>query len=72
MRENEAIKLVRFKEGLLKLSTAYAVLGRKCAIVFEAQRDISLMLPDVHEKDLEDIKYTGVYSVLQSTELFDY
>ena len=60
MRENEAVKLIRFKEGYLKLSTAYTELGRKCAIIFDAQRNITHQLPDVYERDLEDIKYTGI------------
>lgn len=59
VRDNEAVKLIRFKDGLLKLSNAYVELGKKCAIIHEAQRDIALLLPDVHEKDIEDIKYTG-------------
>lgn len=59
IRENEAIKLIRFKEGYQRLSQAYMELGRKCAIIFEAQRDITTQLPDVMNQDLEDIKYTG-------------
>ena len=60
IRENEAVKLIRFKEGMMKISGAYTELGRKCAIIFEAQKNISHQLPDVYEKDLEDIKYTGM------------
>ncbi len=62
IRDNEAVKLIRFKEGLLHLSQAYIELGRKCSIIFEAQKDISVQLPNVLEKDLEDIKYTGINS----------
>ena len=54
------MKLIRFKEGMMKISSAYTELGRKCAIIFEAQKNISHQLPDVYEKDLEDIKYTGM------------
>lgn len=36
--KNEAIKVVRLKDGLLKLSEAYVELANKCAIIFEAQR----------------------------------
>lgn len=57
--ENEAIKLIRLKEGLLKLSDAYIELANKSAIIFEAQREISHQLPDVHGRDLHEIKYTG-------------
>ena len=59
IREHEAVKLIRFKDGVLKLSEAYEELGKKCSIVFEAQRDIAHLLPDVHDHDLEEIKYTG-------------
>ncbi|XP_023240841.1 uncharacterized protein LOC111639251 [Centruroides sculpturatus] len=57
--ENEAIKLIRLKDGLLKLSDAYIELANKSAIIFEAQREISHQLPDVHGRDLHEIKYTG-------------
>ncbi|KAH9519350.1 hypothetical protein Btru_075313 [Bulinus truncatus] len=59
IRENEAVKLIRLKEGLMKLSQAYSDFARKCAVVFDAQQDIVQQLPDVHDQDLEDIKYTG-------------
>ncbi len=61
IRENEAVKLIRFKEGMLKVSGAYTELGRKCGIIFEAQRNISQQIPDVLEKDIDDIKYTGKF-----------
>ena len=38
VRENEAVKLIRFKDGVLKLSNAYVELGKKCAIIHEAQK----------------------------------
>ena len=60
IRENEAVKLIRFKDGYQKLSLAYMELSRKCGIIFEAQRDITTQLPDVLNRDLEDIKYTGI------------
>lgn len=59
VRENEAVKMIRMKEGLLRMSEAYVELGNKCAMIFEAQRDIAFQLPDVHGKELEQVKYTG-------------
>lgn len=59
VHENEAVKLIRLKQGLLKLSDAYLEMASKCAIIFEAQSEISHQLPDVHEHDLHEIKYTG-------------
>jgi hypothetical protein len=38
IRENEAVKLIRFKEGVTKVSEAYIELGRKTNILHEAQR----------------------------------
>ncbi|GFS18976.1 zinc-binding alcohol dehydrogenase domain-containing protein 2 [Elysia marginata] len=59
VRENEAVKLIRLKEGLMKVSQAFTDLGRKCVMVFDTQQDIVQQLPDVLDQDLEDIKYTG-------------
>lgn len=59
IRENESLKMVRFKEGLMKISEAYVELATKCAIIFGAQQDIACQLPDVTEQDLHEIKYTG-------------
>ncbi|RUS77157.1 hypothetical protein EGW08_015080 [Elysia chlorotica] len=59
VRENEAVKLIRLKEGLMKLSQAFSDLGRKCVMVFDTQQDIVQQLPDVLDQDLEDMKYTG-------------
>ncbi|XP_015904780.1 uncharacterized protein [Parasteatoda tepidariorum] len=57
--KTEAIKVVRLKDGLLKLSEAYVELANKCAIIFEAQREVSHYLPDVHSRDMNELKYTG-------------
>ncbi|XP_071040322.1 uncharacterized protein [Parasteatoda tepidariorum] len=56
--KTEAIKVVRLKDGLLKLSEAYVELANKCAIIFEAQREVSHYLPDVHSRDMNELKYT--------------
>lgn len=58
-KENEAIKLIRFKQGLLHMSEAYLEMATKCAHIFEAQRDIALALPDVQESN-EVQKYRGI------------
>lgn len=59
VRENEAVKLIRLKEGLMKVSEAYSEFAKKCSVIFEAQKQVVYLLPDVHSQDLEDIKYTG-------------
>lgn len=43
IRENEALKMVRFKEGLMKISEAYLELANKCAIIFGAQKVTTLL-----------------------------
>lgn len=59
VREHEAVKMIRIKEGLFKISEAYIDYAQKCDVIFGAQRDIALQIPDVHDRDIQDIKYTG-------------
>jgi len=59
VQENEAVKLIRIKEGLLKLSESYLELATKCRIIHEAHRDIAHLIPDVHSSELHEIRYTG-------------
>lgn len=57
--ENEAVKLMLVKEGLLNISSCYVALADKASIIFQAHREVSTSLPDVHDKDIEDIRYPG-------------
>jgi len=66
VREHEAVKMIRIKEGLFKISEAYIDYAQKCDVIFEAQRDIALQIPDVQDRDIQDIKYTGAGSTQQS------
>lgn len=59
IQENETVKSIRIKEGLLKLSNAYLELASKCCIIHEAHRDIAHLIPDVHSHELHEIRYTG-------------
>ena len=59
VREHEAVKMIRIKEGLFKVSEAYVDYAQKCDVIFCAQRDIALQIPDIEDKDIQDIKYTG-------------
>ncbi|KAA0202224.1 hypothetical protein HAZT_HAZT009957 [Hyalella azteca] len=59
IKENETVKLIRFREGLRKISAAYVTLGQHCQAVFSAYNSVACTLPDVHNKDLQDIRYTG-------------
>ena len=53
------MKLIRIKEGLLKLSDSYLELANKCSMIYEAHRDIARLIPDVHTHELHEIRYTG-------------
>lgn len=66
VREHEAVKMIRIKEGLFKVSEAYVDFAQKCDVIFCAQRDIALQIPDVQDKDIQDIKYTGAGSTMQA------
>lgn len=59
IKENEAVKLIRFREGLRKLSSGYIAMAEKCQAVFSAYREVAATLPDVHEADLQQVTYTG-------------
>jgi hypothetical protein len=60
IQENEAVKLIRVKEGLLKLSDSYLELAQKCCIIHESHRDVAYQIPDVHNKELYEIRHTGI------------
>nr|BAN21291.1 unkown protein [Riptortus pedestris] len=57
--ENESIKLMLAKDGLLNLSSTYLELSKKASIIFQAHKDVSRSLPDIHDKNIEDIRYPG-------------
>ncbi|XP_021915158.1 uncharacterized protein LOC110827625 isoform X2 [Zootermopsis nevadensis] len=59
IQENEAVKLIRVKEGLLKISDSYLELAHKCHVIHEAHRDIAYQIPDVHSKGLHEMRYSG-------------
>lgn len=59
IRENEAVKMIRLKEGFVRIADAYIELGKKCSTVFQAQKGVAMEIPDVHGKELEEVKYTG-------------
>ena len=59
-KENEAVKLIRMKQSLIKMSESYLEMAHKCIHVFEAQRDVALALPDVQDAEIDRIKYTGM------------
>jgi len=69
VREHEVIKLIRIKEGLYKMAEGYVDYAQKCDVIFQAQRDIALQIPDVSHQDIQDIKYTGSGATMQAVSL---
>ncbi|XP_059489337.1 uncharacterized protein LOC132204699 [Neocloeon triangulifer] len=59
VQENEAVKLIRVKESLTKLSQAYLEMAAKCSIIFESHQDVVNQMPDVQDKNIHDLKYSG-------------
>jgi len=66
VREHEVVKLIRIKEGLFKVSEAYIDYAQKGDVLFNAQREIALQIPDVTDCDIQDIKYTGSGATMQA------
>ncbi|XP_071438716.1 uncharacterized protein [Hetaerina americana] len=66
IQENESVKMIRVKEGLLKLSESYVELAHKCNVIYDAQKDIAHEIPDVHGKDIHEVKYTGTQATRQA------
>lgn len=69
VREHEVVKLIRIKEGLFKMAEGYIDYAQKCDVIFQAQRDIALQIPDVTDQDIQDIKYTGSGATMQAVSL---
>lgn len=68
IQENEAVKLIRVKEGLLKISDSYLELAHKCHVIHEAHRDIAYQIPDVHSKGLHEMRYSGISTNIVENE----
>merc|ERR1719419_11488 len=66
VREHEAVKMIRIKDGVSKVSEAYVDYAQKCEVLFSAQKEIALQIPDIQDRDIQDIKYTGAGSTQQS------
>ena len=59
MKENEAVKLIRFREGLRKMSEGYIVYGEKCQAIFRSCYDVATTLPDPKDKKIQNMMYAG-------------
>lgn len=76
-RENEAVKLMTVRGGLLDLSQAWVAMGSKCNIIADSQKELALLIPDVGSARVQEIPtYSGtressrvVYSTRSKLEL---
>ncbi len=66
-REHEIVKMVRVREGLLKVTQAYVDAAQKCEVLFAANHFIAQQIPDVSDRvDAADVKYTGTGATMQA------
>lgn len=63
--ENEQVKLMLVKGGLLNISSSFLDMAGKANILFHAHKEVSQCLPDVHDRNIEEIRYSA-HSVLES------
>lgn len=63
VRELEAVKLIRLRQGLERLANSYEDLGSRCQLVFSAQRQLARLLPDPGNEELESLRYEGQLAV---------
>lgn len=59
IKEHEAVKLIRVKDGLTKLSRAHLDLAAKCDIVFGAAALVADQIPDITDADIDTVQYNG-------------
>ncbi|XP_065901535.1 uncharacterized protein [Dysidea avara] len=58
-RESEAVKLISIKAGLLDVSQSWNTLASKITTLGKAQKELALLIPDVHPRDDSVPSYTG-------------
>lgn len=56
--ENESIKMLLMKEGLVNLSQQYFEFAEKAAMIFKAQRTVASKLPDAN-CSVQEMKFNG-------------
>ena len=66
VRENEIVKMIRVKDGLLKTSQSYIDMVRKGDVLFSAAKFIAQQIPDVGDREIHEIKYTGSGATMQA------
>lgn len=67
IKEQEAIKMIRFKTAFTRLTAGHLDLTDKCDICFVAGKEITDHLPDVDDADIHKVRYTGAGAALRAT-----
>ena len=49
IREHETVKMIRVKDGLLKMTQAYVDMAQKCQILYGASNFIARQIPDLED-----------------------
>jgi hypothetical protein len=62
LREHEAVKMIRLKNGLIKWSNANKEFAAKTNLLFSATHDIAQLIPDV--ANTTDIQVRFIYNFL--------
>jgi hypothetical protein len=68
IREQEAVKMIRFKSGFNKLVVGYLDLAEKGNICFTGGHEIIETFPDVESSDIHTLRYSGSATTLIATE----
>ncbi|XP_054257247.1 uncharacterized protein LOC128982210 [Macrosteles quadrilineatus] len=58
--ENEAVKLIRLKESLLKLTAAYMEQAHKSIMIFDGQKNVVTDIPEMDSsRNMHSVRYRG-------------
>lgn len=68
IREQEAVKMIRFKVGFNKVVVGYLDLAEKSDICFTGGHEIIEAFPDVDNSDIHKLRYSGTATTLMATE----
>jgi len=67
IKEQEAVKMIRFKAAFNRLTAGHLDLADKCDICFVAGKEVTEHLPDIDDTDIHKVRYTGAGAALRAT-----
>ncbi|RXG70977.1 hypothetical protein Avbf_00435 [Armadillidium vulgare] len=59
VKENEAVRMIRVKDGIMRFGSSYTQMAHKASIIFSAQQKIGSEIPDVHDRAIQAAKFKG-------------